>query len=60
METFRYNTKAIFLAYEVYVFLCVVNVYSLNAFYFYLCMLLDACMFPLQELDKNSLYVDFE
>jgi hypothetical protein len=42
------------------VFLCVVNVYSLNAFCFYLCMLLDACMFPLQELDRNSLSVDFE
>jgi hypothetical protein len=50
-ETFRYNTKAVFPTYKVYVFLYVVNVYSMNDFCVYLCMFLYACIFPLQELD---------
>jgi hypothetical protein len=58
-KTIQINTKAVFPAYEVFVFLCVVNVYSLNVFCVYLCMLLDACMFPLQELDRILYLCEF-
>jgi hypothetical protein len=42
-EAFRYNTKVVFPAYEVFVFLCVMNGYSLNVFLYLFMYVVDVC-----------------
>jgi hypothetical protein len=42
-DTFRYNTKAVFPTYEVFVFLCVMNGYSLNIFLYLFMYVVDVC-----------------
>jgi hypothetical protein len=51
------NTKAVFPAYEVSVFLCVMNVYFLNVFVYIFMYVVSACMFSFAGIRYTSLSV---